>query len=280
MKAKLVDVFTNTRFSGNGLTIFESSNLSTEQMQSLTREMRQFESIFYSPVSDQTNTFSARIFTMEEELDFAGHPCIGLGAYLHSIQTLENEMEITLQLNKKNVCLHSTRKKDYYSVQMDQGKAEFIKTLPIDEALFFYNALGIKHDYIPQHPAEVVSTGLPYIVLPVNGGIDSGTFAIDDLSPYLSAHGAAFLYVIDVNTFEGRTWDNKGQVEDAATGSAAGPVGAYLCKHGLATFNSEITIAQGRFVQRPSTLTVSIKAEYSVFVSGNVVMTADILFND
>lgn len=285
MKAKLVDVFTNKRFSGNGLTIFESDNLSTEQMQTLTCEMRQFESIFYAPSTDNQNTFHARIFTMEEELDFAGHPCIGLGAYLHSKQQMEDELNLVLQLNKKDVYLHSSRKNGYYSVQMDQGKAEFCKTLTKNDASLFYNALGIKPEYIPAQAAEVVSTGLPYVVLPVNGGIESVAFTIDDLSPYLSAHNAAFLYVIDVSafgikTFEGRTWDNKGQVEDAATGSAAGPVAAYLCKHGLAAYDSAITINQGRFIKRESILSAEVSKDYEVKVSGDVIMIADIEFND
>lgn len=280
MKAKLVDVFTNKQFSGNGLTIFESENLSTKEMQTLTREMRQFESIFYANAGSGESTFRARIFTMEEELDFAGHPCIGLGAYIHSKRQIEDEIDITLQLNKKDVSLHSQRNGHYYSVRMDQGKADFLKSLTEDEAQPFYNALGIKNGCITAYPVEVVTTGLPYVILPVNGGIDSVSFTIDDLSSSLSEHGAAFLYVIDINTFEGRTWDNKGLVEDAATGSAAGPVGAYLCKHALAAFDSEISISQGRFIERPSSLKVSIKEDFTVFVSGDVVMTADILFND
>ena len=83
MKAKLVDVFAEGKLTGNGLTIFWNCNdLSSDDMRALTREMRQFESIFVLG-EPEGNTVRARIFTMEEELDFAGHPLIGLAAHLH-----------------------------------------------------------------------------------------------------------------------------------------------------------------------------------------------------
>src|SRR5882762_5344559 len=72
MKYYHVDVFSNKPYSGNGLTIFtDAKPLEKSTMQTITQEMRQFESVFLHQID--SNTFRASIFTMEEELDFAGH---------------------------------------------------------------------------------------------------------------------------------------------------------------------------------------------------------------
>lgn len=86
---------------------------------------------------------------------------------------------------------------------------------------------------------------------------------------------AKFVYVLDVNNIEGRTWDNQGNVEEVATGSAAGPVGAYLYKHNIVNVESEIIISQGRFVDRPSKIKVSMSTlGEELLVSGNVAILA------
>lgn len=81
MKCRLVDVFARQKFRGNGLTIFyDFESLNEQEMLVLTQEMRQFESIF---LSGSPGNWSARIFTTEEELEFAGHPLLGLAYHLH-----------------------------------------------------------------------------------------------------------------------------------------------------------------------------------------------------
>ena len=82
MKYYHVDVFSDKKFSGNGLTVFaDAERLDKKFMQTLTQEMRQFESIFFYQTN--SNVFRAFIFTMEEELDFAGHPVIGAATIMH-----------------------------------------------------------------------------------------------------------------------------------------------------------------------------------------------------
>ena len=82
--------------------------------------------------------------------------------------------------------------------------------------------------------------------------------------------------------FEGRTWDNLGKVEDIATGSAAGPAGAYLCKHNLVNSAEPFVINQGRFVGRPSEIKVCVEGDKNEFnnvrVSGQVCKVANIDF--
>jgi trans-2,3-dihydro-3-hydroxyanthranilate isomerase len=80
----LVDVFAREPLSGNGLSVFLlDDELPTLAMQRITQEMRQFETIFLARIGG-TSKFGARIFTMEEELPFAGHPVIGAAALLHA----------------------------------------------------------------------------------------------------------------------------------------------------------------------------------------------------
>jgi trans-2,3-dihydro-3-hydroxyanthranilate isomerase len=80
-----VDVFATSPMTGNGLTVFlNTANWSVPAMQRLTREMRQFESIFLSEVSPSGAT--ARVFTVDEELPFAGHPVLGLRQFFIALR--------------------------------------------------------------------------------------------------------------------------------------------------------------------------------------------------
>ena len=76
--------------------------------------------------------------------------------------------------------------------------------------------------------------------------------------------GAKFAYVFDPDKREGRSWDNAGAVEDVATGSAAGPAAAFLAAHGLAAKEETVVISQGRFLGRPSMITVTPDSRESV----------------
>src|SRR6266576_6487173 len=97
---KHVDVFSKIPFSGNGLTVFpESNGLSVQIMQCITQEMRQFESIFLH-VEPSSSLVKASIFTMEEELAFAGHLVLGAAGVLHE-QRAENLQQAEWQFNLK-----------------------------------------------------------------------------------------------------------------------------------------------------------------------------------
>jgi len=280
MKCKLVDVFAKEKLSGNGLTIFyDFDDISTEKMQLLTQEMRQFESIF---VSKNSNEFSARIFTVEEELDFAGHPLIGLAAHLHEEYGQDESHTWQVKLNTKTVTLKTNKLDNYFEAAMEQGKPEFIKTLTSTESQVFLDAFIITRDQISCLPLEVISTGLSYLIIPIVSGIEQVKLNINNLESLLAKHKAKFAYILDVKTFEGRTWDNLGKVEDIATGSAAGPTGAYLCKYNIAKLGNDFVIKQGRFLGRPSEMKVCVDGDKTVFnnvsVSGQVCKVADIYF--
>lgn len=100
------------------------------------------------------------------------------------------------------------------------------------DATRFAGALGLGGDDLHGLPMQVVSTGLPYLIVPVSTGLDRARIVAGDFEERLASVGAKFVF--DPEQREGRTWDNAGAIEDVATGSAAGPAAAFLVAHGLA----------------------------------------------
>lgn len=282
MKCKLVDVFAKEKLSGNGLTIFYDYNsLDNNEMLSLTQEMRQFESIFVT-VNDHDLSVRAKIYTVEEELDFAGHPIIGLAAHLHEESGDLNPREWKIELNKKTVTVKTKKTDKYFYSSMEQGKPVYIHTLTLNETEKALSALNLSSKNLANYPLEVISTGLPYLIVPITNGIENANICIEDFENLLESFGAKFVYVIDIINFEGRTWDNDGSVEDIATGSAAGPTATFLVKHKLAFCNTPIIISQGRFLGRPSEIEAYVESNETtvsnIWVSGDVVKVANINF--
>lgn len=271
-----VDVFSNKILSGNGLTVvFCNEELDDNLMLKLTQEFKQFETIFVRRIDD--SIFNARIFTVDEELDFAGHPILGAAATIHShIFRSEEDITITFQLNQKIIIANSKKIGDHYEVQMNQGKAEFLCEVSQEKRNKYVNALNLSEENLSEEfPMEVVSTGLPYLLVPLTSGIENAKIISSKFEEMLKEVGAKFAYIFDVNHIEGRTWDNQGNVEDVATGSAAGPLGAYLYKHNIFNVGHEIIINQGRFVGRPSKIKVSMSiCEKEILVSGEVAILA------
>ena len=270
-----LDVFAERPLAGNGLAVFDDARgLSASAMQGLTQELRQFESIFLLPGAT-ADTFSARIFTLEEELPFAGHPIIGAAALLHHLHSPAEHADWQLQLTAKTVQIHTQRLTQGFYAEMDQGVAEFGAQLSAVQAAEFASAFGLDHgEQDLRYPATVVSTGLPYVLLPVTGAGLAKAKQQRALDLELLACGAAFVFLLDIDAREGRTWDPAGVVEDIATGSAAGPVAAYLVAHGLAPRGTPFQLNQGRFLQRPSRLQVCVGQDDRVRVGGHVQLLA------
>ncbi|MNZ59038.1 Trans-2,3-dihydro-3-hydroxyanthranilate isomerase [compost metagenome] len=267
-----VDVFAERVLAGNGLAVFpDSRGLSAAAMQELTRELRQFESIFLTP-QDAPNAFSARVFTVEEELPFAGHPVLGAAALLHHLHAGEAHADWLLQLPEKQVGIATRRQGKGFYAEMDQGRAEFGQVLDDTSADAFAAAFGSERDR--RFPAQVVSTGLPYLLLPVTAAGLAAAKQRELLDDALAGIGAAFVFLIEVDAREGRTWDPLGVVEDIATGSAAGPVAAWMVEQGLEFHGQPFALSQGRFLGRPSRLDVCVDDDNRVKVGGKVQLLA------
>jgi trans-2,3-dihydro-3-hydroxyanthranilate isomerase len=272
MKYYHVDVFSKQPYSGNGLTVFtDIPELEKSFMQTITQEMRQFESIFLREI--ELNTFRAFIFTMEEELDFAGHPVIGAAALLHDLYSKEEEQDTwTIHLNAKSVQVQTRRTENYYSARMNQGKAEFRNVLSKNQEKEFLGYFNLtEDDKSGDLPFQVITTGLAYLILPVkSASLAKVKVMIPDLEKKLEKINAKFFYVLDTEGLQGRTWDNFGLVEDVATGSAAGPAGAFLVKNKLAEVDKSIILKQGDFVGRPSRINIVVSKSGDIFVEGEV----------
>lgn len=275
-----VDVFCEGVLSGNGLAVVISEQeLESSIMLRLAKEFNQFETIFLRRIKD--SLFEARIFTVEEELDFAGHPILGAAATLHQVYFQEMEkVEIAFQLRKQKIGTSSKQVEGSYEVQMNQGVPEYIRTVPQNQYHRYLSALNLSEENLnKEFPLEVISTGLPYLLVPIHTGIEQAKIKNPEFEQMLGEIGAKFTYVFDLNQMEGRTWDNQGKVEDVATGSAAGPMGAYLIKHGLVPKDQEMILNQGRFVDRPSKIKVMMNSGNEMLVSGKVsILTKGTLF--
>jgi len=177
-----------------------------------------------------------------------------------------------LRLPIGDVTVTTTRIGTHYRAEMDQGKVALGDPIAGDRLRPILARLGLnERDLIPGIDPQVISTGLPYLILPVRAdALARAAIEGADLEAQLAALGAKFVLVLDVDGRELRTWDNLGRVEDVATGSAAGPVGAYLFGHGLADPALPIELAQGRFAGRPSALMVRRDNDNNLFVSGDV----------
>lgn len=270
----LVDVFAREPLSGNGLSVFLlDEELPTGVMQRITQEMRQFETIFLRR-TERSSRFSARIFTMEEELPFAGHPVIGAGALLHSEFFLKDDItHLEFAMQDRNINVVSRREGISYVAEMDQGFATIEPPIPSAKNDTFLKALNLSiEDLAPDLPLQVVSTGLPYLIVPISSNLEHAQIVVPDFEDLLQTVGAKFVYVLQVGSLEGRTWDNDGSVEDIATGSAAGPAAVYLVTHKLASTGESLVLLQGQFLNRPSELyaTVQGDSELSVTIKGQV----------
>ena len=275
MEYRHVDVFADRAYSGNGLVAFFGGiERAREELQAITTEMRQFESIFLSD-HEAEGRVSARVFTVEEELDFAGHPIIGATAAAHERWSGEEDARSWIFfVGGREIEVKSRREGHFYSAMMNQGRATFEDPLDGSSAAEFLSVLGLGSAYRRDLPVQVLSTGLPYLIVPVTpAGLEKACIGVGDFESRLLGVGAKFVYVFDPENREGRTWDNSGGVEDVATGSAAGPAAAYLQQHGLIAASS-FSLSQGRFAGRPSSMTVEVADNSDIWVGGPVAPVA------
>lgn len=267
-----VNVFSKQPFSGNGCTVFlEAANKEQALLQNITKEMRQYESIFLEKPIE--NRIKARIFTMQEELDFAGHPILAAAAV--ATKEYGSMPSWTFELTKKKVKVVVEEQENHLIATMDQGLVDFGPIYNVDEIRKLLEETSVDVDFIDSNfPIQVASAGLPYLIVPLKKGLEAIHYK-SDISDDLKALGAHFLYFFDTQRMEGRSFDNDGLSEDIATGSAAGPTAAWLYQNGA--FAPEITIRQGSFLNRSSFMETSISVEQeslSVKVSAPVTFFA------
>ncbi|HSS17826.1 MAG TPA: PhzF family phenazine biosynthesis protein [Candidatus Dormibacteraeota bacterium] len=266
-----LDVFTKTPLTGNPLAIFpDGRGLSDQQMQALAREMNLSETTFVLPREPQVEAQQGkrvRIFTVEEELPFAGHPTLGTALYVHSTAASGAD-EIVLDLNVGKIGVRFRSESNHRSNrvagdvfgEMRQRDPEFGPTLPPDKVASVLGSEG--SEIAAEWLSQIVSTGLPFAIVPIR---DSKTLA--NLKPdlvkagaLLEGTGARFCYFISPEEREGRLEVRARMFfyggEDPATGSAAGCAISWMVQHGVAKSDEQILIYQGVEARRPSEIFV------------------------
>ena len=275
-----VDVFADTPFTGNSLTVFlADGGLTAVQMLSVTREFRHFESIFLQPTAAE-DRWRARVFDLEEELGFAGHPVLGAAAVLHDQAGGDPARRWTIELPAKTVTVQTAGDGTVFRAVLDQGRPEYGPPVTGAAVAAVLEGIGLRAaDLVPGLEPAVVSTGLRYLVIPVSApALARAAISVPDFAGRLAAAGAQFAYLLDPDGLEGRHWTNDGRTEDIATGSAAGTVGAYLARAGRVALNQPFVLHQGRFAGRPSQLQVEPRGRAGdiaqVLVGGQVALVA------
>jgi len=244
----VADVFTDVPLAGNQLAVFtDARDLTDGDMQALAREMSFSETVFVLPPTVEDADVRIRIFTPANELPFAGHPTLGaafvLGAPLQRVvirlETLAGVVPVELQREGPRIVFG----------WMDQPVPPWG---PVDNADEVLAALGLDQSGLP---VEWYDLGPGHVYVDV--GLPSAVVA---LQPDFGALARATSYGVNTFARDDGTWKtrmfapNHGVNEDAATGSAAGPLAIHLARHRRIAFGEQIEIKQGAEINRPSTL--------------------------
>jgi trans-2,3-dihydro-3-hydroxyanthranilate isomerase len=261
-----LDVFTTTRFQGNPLAVVtDGDGLSADQMLAIAREMNLSETVFVQKPTDDRALARLRIFTTKEELKLAGHPVIGtwfLLAELGVVPAQEGGVHV-LQQTGAGVLPVEIRFKDGrpQRVTMTQMDASF-KASGIDKKKLTA-ALGLStKDLDSNLSPEFVSTGIYNLMVPLRNRAALGKIQMNiaELARLFGKQAAlAYCFAIGNNhSIWSRGMMPWGLYEDAATGSAAGSLGAYLVKHGRVGAGHTLSITQGVEMGRPSQIEVEV----------------------
>lgn len=294
-----VDVFTDRPFGGNPLAVFpDAEGLTMEEMQSIAREMNLSETTFVMPPEAEGADFKVRIFTPAVELPFAGHPVVGTHWVLANVGRVELREPVTtvrfeLGVGILPADLHVSAGQ-VERVVMTQAKPTFLAVL--EDVAELAGGLGLPPDAITEtgFPVQVVSTGVPQMMVPVRSlsevqGLDSGRLNTTALSRACDSVGTQCVMVFCLETERPDSTVHArmfapllGVAEDPATGSANGALGAYLVHHQAVPVTKptvHIVSEQGREIGRPSTLFIEVEHTRdeitTVRVGGEVVKVAE-----
>ena len=270
---RLVDVFTERPLAGNQLCVVpDGGDVDPALMPRLAQEIRFSETTFV--LESGGDRYRMRIFTPGSELPFAGHPTLGTAFTLVSEGRVRSPVTQTVPAGEIEV-----------EVDLDRGFARMRQLPPtfgkeIHDRELLAAANGLTPDQLhPDLSAQVVSTGLSHLIVPAR---DEATVAAAEREPraleaLLGAAGteAVYLFASDENgAAKARMFDvTRGIGEDPATGSAAGPLGAYLAALGVAGMPGTVVIRQGEELGRPSVLYTDVESDgdsWKVHVGGGV----------
>jgi trans-2,3-dihydro-3-hydroxyanthranilate isomerase len=265
-----LDVFTDRPFGGNPLGVFpDALHLPTAVMQRIACEMNLSETVFLGPPESAEGSARVRIFTPKVEIPFAGHPTVGTAVFLAARlpeSARRGEVRLVLEENVGPVAVQ---------VRFEGGRPDFaqLTTAQLSEhrrsphsAADLAAMVGLETaDVCPNgFPAEMVSCGLPYHVIPVSS-IDAVRRAVLDTSRWRQMLGDAWAHHVYLVAFDAESDEadlrvrmfapGSGVPEDPATGSAAAALGGYLAARSGRDRGTLAWVAeQGIEMGRPSLL--------------------------
>ena len=263
----VADVFTDVPLAGNQVAVFtDAREIPDAQLQPLARELNVSETVFVYPASGSGHA-RIRIFTPSMELPFAGHPILGTAFVLAGPLQL---VEIHLECDAGIVPVRIER--DGSRISFGWMKQPPFSHEPYADADALLALLGIE---AAESPVELYRQGPQHVVVELASpelvaALRPDFGALEALSPYGTACIAR-----DGDAWKARVFvPAHGVPEDAATGSAAGPIALHLARHGRIEFGQEIEIHQGLEIKRPSTLYAVARSETEIEVGGQAVVVA------
>jgi trans-2,3-dihydro-3-hydroxyanthranilate isomerase len=246
----IADVFTDVALAGNQLAVFtDGREVDDETMQKIAREMNLSETVFVLPPESGGHA-RIRIFTPSTELPFAGHPVLG-SAFVLGMPLQLGEIRLETEAGVIPVTLE----REGASIVFGRMQQPIPNWKPFEQAEELQQLLGIRS----QLPVETYDLGPHHVFLELGSEAE-----VAALEPDFGA--IARLTHQGVNCFagSGTHWKTRmfapasGVAEDAATGSACGPLGVHLVRHGRIGFGEEVEVSQGAEINRPSTLYVRV----------------------
>jgi len=257
------DVFSSRPFEGNSLAVFlDGRGLSDQQMQALAREMNLSETTFILPrerAIERERGVRVRIFTVQEELPFAGHPTLGTAFQIRG-GTGASEVALELNVGKVPVRFEEKPTQPVFG-EMTQVEPKFGM---VHDRETVVRATSLRDgDIDPSLPIQTVSTGVAFTVVPIRGleVIRRLQVNLTSASEYLQqAGGGKFFYFVSRETVDPAARLHARMLfyngEDPATGSAAGCAAAWMVAHDVAKTDERVLIEQGIEMQRPSQIFV------------------------
>jgi trans-2,3-dihydro-3-hydroxyanthranilate isomerase len=275
------DVFSSKPLEGNSLAVIsDARGLTDSEMQAIAKEMNLSETTFVLPREkeiERERGVRVRIFTVQEELPFAGHPTLGTAFALRGAGSAN---EITLELNVGKVPIR---------FEDPAGQSAFGEMTQLDpdfrmqhdrEAVARATGLAVD-DFDPNLPIQTVSTGVPFTVTPLKSLEIARKLHVDlpKASEYLGKTGAKFFYFVTRETVDPSAGLHARMMfyngEDPATGSAAGCTAAWMLAHDVVEPDQRVLIEQGIEMQRPSRIFVRASRRdnriVNVRVGGNAI---------
>jgi trans-2,3-dihydro-3-hydroxyanthranilate isomerase len=290
------DVFTARLFGGNQLAVFlDGRGLASDQMQAIAKEMNFSESTFVLPPETDGTDVRVRIFTPGAELPMAGHPTIGTAFALARAGVTAPPAELVVfGLGVGPTPVHLTWAGEGLSFAwMTQPGPTFGPELDLAERAASALRLPVAAITATGLPVQIVSCGVPYLIIPLRSRADVDAAMIDGngYAQLTEAAGvsneALYLFTTQPGPTDSATVYTRmfgpgiGIPEDPATGSAAGPLGCYLVRHGVLDEEKAARIMnlQGVRMGRPSVIHTAITASgtaiSSVRVGGEAVLAGE-----